>query len=250
MRVEYYATVLLLSFFLLLAGCKAEQPRYVTLAEGGQWERVLEISGERFRSGHQVEDLYWIARAHHETAQHSLAQQAIDLYFALAYEGEITVPARRLAVVVSDGRYAIEQGRILEEMGMMDSSLAPSYYQALMQGGRQGEANRVFVRYLGETLEARAYAQLLIRSHADSAVIAPALAKLEAHEAIALLWEAAQMEHDRDGSGSLAALGAEYEKLILTGEDRLLLYGALSRLYAMADLRVLSNKYRSLSQGL
>lgn len=250
MRAEYYAILLLLFFSLLYPSCKADEPRYDALAEGGQWERVIQTGSERFAKEGRVDDLYWIARAHYERKQGSLAQRAIDLYFALAYEGEITIEARRLALLLPDSTHAIEQGRILEEQGMMDSSLAAAYYQAFMKAGMESEANRIFVHYLGDTLKPRAYAQLLIRSHADGEATGRALSALEDGEAIALLWEVAQMDLQIDASASLATVAAVYEQHPLTQTDRLLLYAALSRLYAMADMRVLSNKYRSLSQGL
>jgi hypothetical protein len=250
MRVEQIATLILLSFLLLASSCNGDEPRYATLGESGQWERVLQVSSERFGQEHQVEDLYWMARAHYEQREVNLAQRAINLYFALAYETEITVEARRLAVLLPEGTHAVEQGRILEERDLMESALAPSYYQALMTAGMQGEANRIFIDYLSDTLEARPYAQLLIRSHAQSEMIDRALAALDEGEAIALLWEAAQLEQEKEESAALAAVAARYEHHTLSEADRLLLYAALSRFYTMANLRVLANKYRSLSQGL
>lgn len=250
MRTEYYVTLLLLSFFLLLAGCKGKEESYTTLGESGQWEQVLQISGDRFSSEHRIEDLYWMARAHWEQGQVHLGKQAITLYYALAYEEEITVEARRLAILLLDGPRAIEEGRILEEQGQMDGLIAASYYEALMSQGLEGEANRIFVRYLSDTLDPRSYAQLLLRTNAESEVVWQALSPLDDSDAIALLWEAAQVEREGDYSASLAAVAAGYEQRSLSSSDRLLLYAALSRFYAMADLRVLSNKYRSLSQGL
>ncbi|MDX9915693.1 MAG: hypothetical protein RBS49_07340 [Sphaerochaeta sp.] len=250
MRAEQSAILILLSFLLLFSSCNGDEPRYATLGESGQWERVLQVSSERFEQEHQVEDLYWMARARYERREINLAQRTINLYFALAYEAEITVEARRLAVLLPEGTHAIEQGRILEERDLMDSALAPSYYQALMTAGMQGEANRIFIHYLSDTLEARSYAQLLIRSHAQSEMIERALDALDEGEAIALLWEAAQLEQEKSDATLLAAVAARYESRSLSDADRLLLYAALSRFYTMADVRVLANKYRSLSQGL
>ncbi len=244
------SAALLLFSLCMLAGCAKEGPRYRSLAERGQWETILTVSRERFATDYELSDLYWLSRAQYETGQHNLAGRSIALYFALACEDEITVEARKLALLASQSGHAVEQGKILEELSLMDGTLAEAYYRSLLAAGMVEEANRVFAGYLSHTIDALSFARLLVRSQAASEELAKALERLSVQEAIALLWEAAQQDRDGEAAASLAALAAHYENRAMEEPDRLLLYSAMSRFYQMADQRVLANKYRSLSQGL
>lgn len=249
MRTMCRAALLLFSF-VLLTGCAKEGPRYDQLSERGEWETIVTESRERFAKDHQLNDLYWLSRSQYETGQMSLATRAMALYFALAPEGEITSEARILALFLPACGHAVEQGRILEQQGEMDSTLAQRYYQSLLSDGLVEEANRVFAAYLGDTIDALSFARLLVRSQAAADDVGKALGRLTSSEAISLLWEASQLEQSAEMAASLAALAAQWEQHEIGENDRLLLYGALSRFYQMADQRVLANKYRSLSQGL
>ena len=124
---------LLLFSFVLLTGCAKEGPRYDQLSERGEWETIVTESRERFAKDHQLNDLYWLSRSQYETGQMSLATRSMALYFALAPEGEITGEARILALFLPACGHAVEQGRILEQQGEMDSTLAQRYYQSLSQ---------------------------------------------------------------------------------------------------------------------
>lgn len=248
MRTMHRAAILLFSF-ILLTGCAKEGPRYDQLAERGQWETIAVESRERFSKDHQLNDLYWLSRSQYETGQQNLATRSLALYFALAREGEIAIEARTLALFLPECGHAVEQGRILEELALMDSNLAQPYYQSLLSDGLTAEANRVFAAYLSHTIDPLSFARLLVRSKAAADDVGNALDRLTSGEAISLLWEASQLEQSAEMAASLAALAARREQDEIAENDRLLLYGALSRFYQMADQRVLANKYRSLSQG-
>lgn len=248
MRTMKRATFLLLAA-LLLSSCSSGQGRYESMAERGQWQQILELAQKNFERRAGLEDLYWMAMAHRQGQQTSLGRRAIELYFALAHEEEITVEARRLALELGEDTLALEQGRFLYEHDLLDSQNAQAYYRSLIAFGMVDEANQIFITYLSASLSPQAYARLLIQSRASASQIEKALEGLDHSVAVALLWERAQDEIGQQESAALSVIAAGYEGVSLNDEDRLLLYAALHRFYQMADLRVLANKYRLLSQG-
>ncbi len=248
MRKTGIACALLFSLLVLGVSCTKQTIDYSDLASKGAYGQILSESSKRFAQDHSLIDLLWMARSYHESGYADEASQALELYFALAYERQIDLEARRLALQIPFFREAAEQGRVLDELGELDDALATSYYQALLAKGSEAEANDVFARYLSETIAPYTYAEILLRTQAEFSLLLPVLNKLSDEDVVLVMAGASLLENEPERAASLAAITQLLEEQNLEEATRQLLYETLWRLYSQADMRVLANKYRSLAQ--
>ncbi|HZJ87842.1 MAG TPA: hypothetical protein VFC80_01670 [Sphaerochaeta sp.] len=240
-------TLLFSLYVLSFSSCKKSESPYVELVAQNQWSDVLSVAQERFAASYGSLDLYYLARGSYETGDYDLALEATELYFLLTDEQDIIYPARALALQLPHYSERCEQGRILAEADMLTTGLAGAYYQALLSEGRTEEANAIFARHLVDTVDAPGYATLLLQDGSSLDLLLPALGALEDQERIRLIREAPIERYSPTVALAIAEFLEQTAHSMLSPELHYLRYESLWRLYSRAEMRVLANKYRSLS---
>jgi hypothetical protein len=241
--------LLLFSFLLVFStGCNRENTTYGELVQRGEYQAILDRATRSLAKQVDAGDLYWLALAHYGLGNEEEAAQTLTLHFALLGDHrEPSAGAQTLAVLLPDPDLAIRWGRVLEAEGRMEETTALSFYRALLSRGLKEEANSVFATYLRDTVDPLSYAQALIDSDADPALIRRAFEVLELPKQVDLLIRASERANTLERALHLLPIADEVEALNLDSGDRIRLYSAMATLYGQADLRVQANKYRSLA---
>ncbi len=246
--------LILFSFFaiLLIASCKEESPSFTTLVQREDWQGLYQAAKEDFSATYQSGSLYYLALAQAELQEQEQALQSLALYREIAGESGTSNAARTLSVTLAaregDMELVASQASVLHKMGALPFHLATAYYQALLSLGKNQEASTVFATYLKGSVDRAEYALLLLEAEASAEMLKEALEPLDADEGIALFARVAERDHDISWARTLVTLAQEYEKHNLTTDERKQLYTTLASLCLQADLRVLANKYQSLSK--
>ncbi|MGE4453218.1 MAG: hypothetical protein AB7D92_01675 [Sphaerochaeta sp.] len=246
--------LILFSFFaiLLLGSCQKEVPSFTALVQSEDWQGLHRAAKKEFSTTYQSGSLYYLALAQAELHEQEQALRSLALYREIAGESGISTAARTLMITLAaeqgDMELVASQASVLQKMGALPDHLATAYYQALMSLGKTQEASAVFTAYLKERVDAREYALLLLEAEAPLEQLREALAPLDAAEVLTLFQTVAERDHDVSWAKTLVSLAQEYEKRDLQEHERIQLYRTLASLCVQADLRVLANKYQSLSK--
>ena len=254
MMRTYRFTLLLFSFCLLFLGCAKESESLEEIAMKGEWDTLLLASQQDFSQTYQRGPLYYQALALYMSGDSEHALASLELYLALSGGEPPSQGARTLIVATASSRgkpeLVIEHAKALAEQEALGISSAQAWYRALVETGRQDEANQVFLTYLRSTLDEAAYAKLLVESKASRLQLKEALAPLSLQQVLTLLDLASLQEGAADWMNEVLALAMEYEHLEMTQSQRQGLYVVLAQLSAKADQRVLANKYTTLAQSI
>ncbi|MGH0054162.1 MAG: hypothetical protein ACQ5SW_12295 [Sphaerochaetaceae bacterium] len=253
MRRTRMWTILLFSFcMVLISSCTRDTPSLPELAQQSDWESLYSAAKTDFSETYRSGSLYYLALAQAELGEDAAALESIRLYKEIAGEQGVSIAARTLMIILgdrlNDTELVMQQASLLDETGQLGKQVAGAYYRALVTKGFTQKAAEVFTTYLRDQLDDEAYALLLLEAKASPEQIRAALSSLTEYHAVTLFATVAEQQHTKEWAHILVTLAQEYEDHDLEKQERQQLYNALTALCIQADLRVLANKYLSLSQ--
>ena len=254
MQRKHVLAYLLFSLFLvfLLGSCFLSSNGVLAkLVEQGRYEELERKTATMHQRSIDASSLFYRSVALQHLERGEDAFHVLNLYFGMAKEeDEHMVEAHRMMIFLSyDLVKVISSARWLEERSLLEQEGAQVYYQALSMIGESIEAERVFDRYLKDTITPFDYAQMILSSSEDIQKLEQAFATLGPEEKLTLLQSAASGTVSLDKATVLLSLATPLEQAFEGNAELVQVYRLLETLYGKANVRVQQRKYSTLAQN-
>jgi len=257
MQRKHVLAYLLFSLFLssLLSSCFLPSSGNLTrLALDAKYGELEKKTAKLLANRIEAEPLFYRGVALQQLDRNEEAFHVLDLYFGMAKkeDGHLADAHRMMcSLSLENGKPAktISSARWLQERTLLDEPEAQAYYQALLMIGDSEGSQRVFERYLKDTIEISDYARMLLASGSPREKLAEAFAPLSSQQQLSLLQSVASDTLSQERANVLIPLAIPLEQAFEGSADLVLVYRLLDALYGYADLRVQQRKYSTLAQN-
>ena len=257
MQRKHVLAYLLFSLFFIasLSSCFIPSSRgFSKLASEGRYEELEQKSAALLFRRIEAEPLFYRALALYQTGESEDAFHVLNLYFAMAKTADPhMIDAHRMMSILGfdakNPHRSIVSAKWLQERGQLHETEARSYYRSLLAVGDTAEATRVFDTFLKDTINAYAYAQMVIGTLTDSFKLEEAFAPLTAKEQLTLLQSITSDIVLQERATLLLPLATPLEQAFEGREELAQVYSLLASLYGYADMRVQQRKYNTLAQN-